>query len=251
MASSGENLREASCIGDYDAVSGLLANGVNVNSQNSVNGWTALHWASHRGHARVVSLLLGQGADKNSRTKNGQLPLDLAKNGDVRNLLGGEAIADDLAGKAEHSTPSFTPNYLQHPQMVYVPPSRGVEQLSSTPVNNSLPTGSSAVCEPLAASLAGDSARGSTVAASMESCTSKSQAFLVKVRVAGVDEEDFVEVDVLARSFGDLMKSCAAELEVDVADVAKIRRLPNIIVRKDRDVERLQDGAELELVLKK
>ena len=32
--------------------------------------------------------------------------------------------------------------------------------------------------------------------------------------------------------------------------IAKIRKLPNILVRKDRDVQRLKEGQELEVVLK-
>lgn len=34
-----EKLREAACVGDIEAVQALVAQNVNVNSQNSVNGW--------------------------------------------------------------------------------------------------------------------------------------------------------------------------------------------------------------------
>lgn len=34
-----EKLREAACLGDTEAVETLLAQNVNVNSQNPVNGW--------------------------------------------------------------------------------------------------------------------------------------------------------------------------------------------------------------------
>lgn len=34
-----EKLREAACFGDIETIKELLAMGVNVNSQNDVNGW--------------------------------------------------------------------------------------------------------------------------------------------------------------------------------------------------------------------
>ena len=34
-----EDFREASCIGNIEAVKKLLNHGVNINSQNAVNGW--------------------------------------------------------------------------------------------------------------------------------------------------------------------------------------------------------------------
>ena len=47
-----------------------------------------------------------------------------------------------------------------------------------------------------------------------------------------------------------LLAACCEELEVGVSDVAKIRKLPNILIRKDRDVQRMKEGQELEVVLK-
>lgn len=34
-----EKLREAACIGDLEALQTLISQNVNINSQNSVNGW--------------------------------------------------------------------------------------------------------------------------------------------------------------------------------------------------------------------
>ena len=45
MSALEEQLRESACYGDQDAMTSLLQAGVNVNSANSINGWTALHWA--------------------------------------------------------------------------------------------------------------------------------------------------------------------------------------------------------------
>ena len=39
MGAMDESLREAACAGNLLAVKKLLSNGVNINSQNSMNGW--------------------------------------------------------------------------------------------------------------------------------------------------------------------------------------------------------------------
>lgn len=74
-------------------------------------------------------------------------------------------------------------------------------------------------------------------------------AVLVKCRIANSAEEDFVEVEVPSLTYAALLQSCCEELEVESTSVAKIRKLPNTLVRKDRDVMRLVSLQELELVL--
>ena len=74
--------------------------------------------------------------------------------------------------------------------------------------------------------------------------------FVVKVRIADSGESDFVEVEVEGMTFMVLLQACCEELGVGLSDVAKLRKLPNILLRKDRDVQRLKQGQELELVLK-
>ena len=73
---------------------------------------------------------------------------------------------------------------------------------------------------------------------------------IVKARIADSGETDFVEVEVEGGSYINLLQACCDELEVPLGEVAKIRKLPNILIRKDRDVARLLEGQELELVLK-
>lgn len=73
---------------------------------------------------------------------------------------------------------------------------------------------------------------------------------LVKLRISGSGETDFYEVELPSLSYEALLKACAEEIEVEVSQIAKIRKLPNIMVRRDRDVQRLKEGQELELVLK-
>jgi hypothetical protein len=74
--------------------------------------------------------------------------------------------------------------------------------------------------------------------------------FLVKLRISGSGESDFYEVELPSLSYDALLKACAEEIEVEVSQIAKVRKLPNILVRRDRDVQRLKEGQELELVLK-
>ena len=74
-------------------------------------------------------------------------------------------------------------------------------------------------------------------------------AILVKCRIANSVEEDFVEVEVPSLTYAMLLQCCCEELEVESTAVAKIRKLPNTLVRKDKDVMRLNPLQELELVL--
>ena len=72
---------------------------------------------------------------------------------------------------------------------------------------------------------------------------------LVKVRISESGDEDFVEVEVPSLTYQSLLKAICDELEIALSDVAKIRKLPNILVRKDKDVQRLREGQELEVIL--
>ena len=72
----------------------------------------------------------------------------------------------------------------------------------------------------------------------------------MKIRVSNSGESDFYEVELPSMTYETLVKACAEELEVEVSRIAKIRKLPNILIRKDRDVQRLKNGQELEIVLK-
>ena len=73
---------------------------------------------------------------------------------------------------------------------------------------------------------------------------------LVKVRCADCEEKDFIEVDIPERSYQALLQTCCSELEVRPEAVSKIRKLPNVVIRKDKDIERLHHGQELEIVMK-
>lgn len=74
---------------------------------------------------------------------------------------------------------------------------------------------------------------------------------VLKARIANGEEKDFIEIE-LDRSnmtFQHLLDTLCFELGVDKKLVAKIRKLPNTIVRKDKDVCRLTNFQEMELCL--
>jgi ankyrin repeat protein len=68
-------LRSAALDGNIEAVKRHLAAGANVNAPNTY-GWTALYWASSRGHKEIVELLIANGADVNQTSDRGDTPLD-------------------------------------------------------------------------------------------------------------------------------------------------------------------------------
>ena len=68
--------------------------------------------------------------------------------------------------------------------------------------------------------------------------------------MCGSGESDFVEVEVPALTYSALLRACCEELDLSSTEVAKIRKLPNVLIRKDKDVQRMKEGQELEVVLK-
>lgn len=74
---------------------------------------------------------------------------------------------------------------------------------------------------------------------------------VLKARVANVQETDFIEIELPKSrlSFELLFATMCRELMVDRNKVMKIRKLPDTIIRKDKDVMRLKDFQEMELVL--
>jgi hypothetical protein len=65
------------------------------------------------------------------------------------------------------------------------------------------------------------------------------------------DELDVVEIDLPIPSFGDLIFSIFSEFQLkpQLHQVIKIRKMPNILVRNDKDVARIRGGDVLQIVL--
>ncbi|KAG0087560.1 hypothetical protein BGZ92_007237 [Podila epicladia] len=112
------DLHEMAAIGNVKAVLHYCQSGVNINAQNSMNGWTALHWAAHRGHEPVVRALVMRGASKEIQNNKGETPVDLAKKPDICALLGKVVQEQDLK-EEEHKDdkPAFIPAYLAQPDL--------------------------------------------------------------------------------------------------------------------------------------
>ncbi|XP_074513062.1 ankyrin repeat domain-containing protein 40 [Sebastes fasciatus] len=378
-----ERLREAAAIGDIDEVRTLVETGVNVNSQNEINGWTCLHWACKRNHKHIVSYLLSYGADKEILTAKDELASQLTSKPEIKRLLGVEV--EDVPELKEPELP-IIPNYLSNPAFTYSkmdkseiilaqhlaqngsgehgedtqsdspslspthepqkslsllsdggatpPPNPAAHSLaqagdfipvteqngvSSGPasshnhavVNCTVPMDLSVephlvnhadyphtmahngtMCSPPLASPSPSlaSSSGSQVQApvagnnptmsrqqSIPQQLSYGQAggpmaafqpffftstfpvnvqeLVLKVRIQNPNarENDFIEVELDRQelTYRSLLRVCCRELDIGVEHVEKIRKLPNTMLRKDKDVARLQDFQELEVVLEK
>lgn len=220
-----EKLRESACVGDVETLQILLQKGINVNAKHEINGWTALHWAAKRGHRDVVKILLSNGADVSLRNKNKDTALSLCSSPEVRHLLMNDAEESMPLEPTTESKLPIIPNYLKHPPLadrVELPESR---QKPSHVLHE----------------------RVSLV----ERVPPLPEELVLKVRVANCGDPDFIEVELPMGdlTYSRLLRLCTEELDVNPTHVTRVRKLPNTIVRKDKDVARLKDGQELELVL--
>ncbi|ESO89931.1 hypothetical protein LOTGIDRAFT_96984, partial [Lottia gigantea] len=228
-----ERLRESASIGDIDTVN-RLCDITDINSKNSINGWTALHWAAKRNHPKIVDLLLQKGADKTIANNKGETAQQLTKNVEVLELFG---ISEHDNLKERVNELPITPNYLANPQFPYVQ-------------NNSVPNPNANVSRN-----AGSIGLSNPVRSSSSVVSSATNGYdgdlVLKARVANMEETDFIEVefDKQKFTFSELIQLLCAELNVDPKLVHKVRKLPNTIIRNDRDVYRLVNFQEIELVL--
>lgn len=377
-----ERLREASAIGDIDEVRTLVESGVNVNSQNEINGWTCLHWACKRNHKHIVSYLLSCGADKEILTAKDELASQLTSKPEIKRLLGVEV--EEVPEVKEPELP-IIPNYLSNPPFMYskldnkpeiilaqqhltqngsgeheedtqsdtaslsptheppksqspappppsptahsqaqagdlipvteqngVSPTAASSHNNHTVVNCTVPMDLSVephlvnhadhphavahngtMCTPplpspspnLASSSSGSQVQAPVAGTnptmsrqqSIPQQLSYSQAggampafqpffftstfpvnvqeLVLKVRIQNPNarENDFIEVELDRQelTYRSLLRVCCRELDISAEHVEKIRKLPNTMLRKDKDVARLQDFQELEVVLEK
>jgi len=239
-----EKLREAACFGDIDGVKELITKGVNVNSQHDINGWTALHWAAKRNHLNIVNKLLNHGADKSIKTNKGEMPGSLTTEGVIKVLLTANLNNSTNAtptAKAPSPAPvksedklAITPNYIRSPVLGYKVDTRDkdlpVAQQEKRPrIENSAPP----------------------PAHRRQVLTTLGHEMILKVRVAEHEDPDFIEIEIPGDSLtmDTLALVAASELGVDASQVERLRRLPNTRLRRDKEVARLPDYTEIELVM--
>ncbi|KAJ4444368.1 ankyrin repeat domain-containing protein 40-like [Periplaneta americana] len=234
-----ENLREASCIGDVEGVEELINKGVNVNAKHDINGWTPLHWAAKRGHKAIVSLLLANGADTTTVTAKGETPASLCGNSEVRKLLGMEPGGTTGTSDSNPNLP-ITPYYLKHQ------PLNGRVDLGSSSSSSSVRrntdmshTNSTPVTSP------------AMKTTPQTGISAQNDELVLKVRIANSIDPDFIEVEIprTELSYSRLLRVCCEELGISANQIIRVRKLPDTLVRKDKDVQRFRDFQEIEIVI--
>lgn len=284
-----ELLREAACLGDVELVTKLVNEGVDVNSANDLNGWTGLHWACKRGRASVVAFLLEAGADTEALTAKGEKPQQLTSNADILSLLRVEENGHRERSPAAEGDLPIVPNYLQSPALGYVSDAgrrRAEAQMrrdaaqgpASSPASSASSNNNENDDESTALTAGATSPPARAVGAAADVTNGaphgmaapfhpvffptaypliNHEELVVKVRLqpgctaAAPADVDFVEVELSRRglTMASLVRVCSLELGVEPGKVTRVRKLPNTRLRKDKDLTRLADFQELELVL--
>lgn len=353
-----EKLREQCSKGKEADVLQQLRNGGAVNSQNIVNGWTALHCAVRREHVGIVQVLLENGADPGIRNHKGELAIDMTSNKDICKILNGlEMRKKECCDIGEQEVPTkeasnasttptkhvnansvnFVPGYLANPLFPYALQTSTTLRKASennhqvelkdqhvilpgylanpvfpcavaarAPVmaNGSMPKASETDATmnfvpgyfanpliPCAVETRRDHENNdeikqmfvphveqfgslvNTYVNSMkslekpveyrmcDSCKTTPVAtvfvgsniseIIVKIRKANYDDPDFIEVELNRKvlTYDELLNVCSRELKIDRDSITKIRKLPDTVVHRDKDVMRLQPYQELEVVL--
>eukprot|EP01135_Chromosphaera_perkinsii_P008730 Nk52_evm63s1444 gene=Nk52_evmTU63s1444 len=275
LAAACEALREACCVGDEIAVRRLLARSdMQVNNQHKLNGWTALHWASKRGHWSLVQILLDHGADPNILDATGRSAVQYATDDRVKAILG-EGVEEKSAkpkDTVDSSSPdkdTFVPNYIKNPPFPYI---NSVDEPPMEPIHVS--DGAHEAGEKTVASNESGKGRvslcvedknedcGSELAALLKDLIKRSQpvrfldkgekTVVLKVRICGSSDPDFYEVEIPRENdipFEEVVKLIASELSISPKQIKKIRKLPNTVVRSMRDIRRMNHYQELEMVV--
>ena len=174
---------------------------------------TALHWAAKRNHQQVVEYLLTNGADRNIQAHNTFTPARVCTDDALRAVLESRSNSAPETVRLEslsNSSLPIVPNYLRNPVFPYV-------STISTPAPS----------------------------------VSDDQTVTLLCRIADDPlESDFVEFDFCKTpthgSYQRLLHVLCEEFNLDHID--KIRRLPHVRMRHDRDVERLKENHMLEIV---
>jgi len=250
-----EKLREVSALGDIGAVKIFLNNGkVNVNSQNKVNGWTALHWASKRNHVDIVKILVEKyNANTKLRNTKNELPIHVTSNETIRKYLTSfedndekilsncETDEEKLAMvkvSQEQCVPiakNFTPNYIANPTFPYT--------------NNDTLNKLNVVTEDRVQQKWLEETQ---TAPQLNNKTENFYELVLKLRNGSSYETDFIEVELPKSelTYQNLVNICCLEFAINANDIRKIRKLPDTILRKDKDIKRLKPFQEIEIILK-
>jgi len=136
----------------------------------------------------------------------------------------------------------IVPNYIRSPVFPYASSMTQRPVQTESPMNLSLASGDKK--QPGSVTMNG------AVSHNMQPNTDINELVL-KARVAHSAESDFIEIelDLNKLTFEELITVMCQELGVTRKLVYKVRKLPDTIIRKDKDVRRLTNFQEMELVL--
>ena len=240
-----EDIRELAWKGNLPALRHLVESmGVDVNDAHKMNGTTPLHWAINGGYSNTVSYLVGKGADLNRKDNKGVSPIDLAAKApnSIRAALGlppidqpTEKLPKDkdglVASLAFAPLPSTTLPLppLVESRPIFVPP-------TSAPASTS-PQAAPSVTAPVASTTL---VRPPVVQSVTE------PTIFIKLK----GDQDVVELDLPIAGLAKLKVNIGDDLNLPLERIVKIRKLPNILIVKDRDVDRLKNGDVLEIETK-
>ncbi|EFN87722.1 Ankyrin repeat domain-containing protein 40 [Harpegnathos saltator] len=73
---------------------------------------------------------------------------------------------------------------------------------------------------------------------------------VLKIRIANAADPDFIEIELSRNelTYQALLCICCKELNLTPHQILKLRKLPNTRLRKDKDIQRLQNFQEIEVV---
>lgn len=191
-------------------------------------------------------LLLRSGADKNVKSDKGETPVSVCTNPGILQLLG---APPDFSKSNELETPSFVPNYIKNAPM-------GAKVDLHTPRQTSINSFAS-VHSNIVSNACQEGEKYNTFESFANFqcvslyCFCLFSELVLKIRVANLSDPDFIEVDLPCNSlnYKDLIRVCCDELQVDESQILKLRKLPNTKIRRDKDVQRLVNFQEIEVVL--
>lgn len=93
-----------------DTVELLIENGADIEAKD-IDNWTALHYAAAFASLQTVEALVDNGADKNSLTKDGNIPVNYAKDETIKTYLSGGKIGrEDTEEVVEEETKETAEN---------------------------------------------------------------------------------------------------------------------------------------------
>lgn len=211
-----ERLREAIYIGDTDVVQEQINLGADVNSRCIFDGWTPLHWACKKGSVDMVALLLKHGADKNIRSESGETPASLCSSPQILQLLYSDSQRNTNGPMVNHQ---FIPKYIKNELL-----STNVDPIQHSGINYTH--------------------------YELKNNHHFHDELVIKLRMANAPDPDFVEVELSMNdlTYQTLIQICCDEFGLCPHQILKLRKLPNTKLRKDKDVKRLQNFQEIEII---